>query len=29
MIVDTMTEEQLLVGLQKLLPEEPNVKGTG
>jgi DNA-directed RNA polymerase subunit omega len=29
MIVDTMTEEQLLVGLQKLIPEEPHVKGNG
>ena len=29
MIVDTMTEEQLLIGLQKLLPEEPHVKGSG
>ena len=28
-IVDTMTEEQLLIGLQKLIPEEPHVKGSG
>jgi DNA-directed RNA polymerase subunit omega len=29
MIVDAMTEEQLLRGLQKLVPEEPHVKGGG
>jgi DNA-directed RNA polymerase subunit omega len=29
MAVDTMTEEQLLIGLQKLIPEEPHVKGGG
>jgi DNA-directed RNA polymerase subunit omega len=29
MIVDTMTEEQLLIGLQRLIPEEPHVKGNG
>jgi DNA-directed RNA polymerase subunit omega len=28
MVVDAMTEEQLLVGLQKLIPEQPNVKGS-
>jgi DNA-directed RNA polymerase subunit omega len=27
--VDTMTEEQLLLGLQRLIPEEPHVKGSG
>ena len=27
MIVDTMTEEELLRGLQRLTPEEPHVKG--
>jgi DNA-directed RNA polymerase subunit omega len=29
MIVDTMTEEELLRGLQRLTPEEPHVKGNG
>jgi DNA-directed RNA polymerase subunit omega len=29
MIVDTMTEEELLRGLQRLTPEEPNVRGNG
>ena len=29
MIVDTMTEDQLLLGLQRLAPEEPNAKGNG
>ena len=29
MIVDAMTEEELLRGLQKLRPEEPHVKGGG
>src|SRR6266853_1988523 len=28
-VVDTMTEEQLLRGLEKLAPEEPSVKGEG
>ena len=27
MVVDTMTEEELLRGLQRLTPEEPHVKG--
>ena len=27
--IDTMTEEELLRGLQKLTPEEPHVKGGG
>ncbi len=29
MVVDTMTEEELLRGLQELAPEEPNVRGNG
>jgi DNA-directed RNA polymerase subunit omega len=29
MTVDAMTEEQLLIGLQRLLPEEPHLKGNG
>jgi DNA-directed RNA polymerase subunit omega len=29
MIVDAMTEEQLLAGLQKLMPEEPHLKANG
>jgi DNA-directed RNA polymerase subunit omega len=29
MVVDTMTEEELLRGLQRLTPEEPHVKGNG
>ena len=28
-IVDTMTEDELLRGLEKLTPEEPSVKGDG
>jgi DNA-directed RNA polymerase subunit omega len=27
-IVDTMTEEQLLIGLRELIPEQPQVKGS-
>ena len=29
MVVDTMTEEELLRGLQKLAPEDPNARGNG
>jgi hypothetical protein len=29
MIVDAMTEEHLLRGLQMLVPEEPNIRGHG
>lgn len=29
MIVDTMTEEELLRGLQRLAPEDPNARGNG
>jgi DNA-directed RNA polymerase subunit omega len=29
MVVDTMTEEELLRGLQRLAPEDPNARGNG
>jgi len=29
LVVDTMTEEALLRGLEKLVPEEPSIKGEG
>ena len=29
LIIDTMTEEELLRGLGKLSPEEPSIKGEG
>ena len=29
MVVDTMTEDELLRGLQRLAPEDPNVRGNG